>query len=243
MLSITQPGVRRVLDRLRTNFPTAYWRARNGVALAEWYGSALRTRLRGNAATEPYDAAFWDFHETGDWDGFARTILHYYPARSIVDVGCGQGLALHGLARVDPTLQLRGFDSSRAALERAQSRGLTVQPLDLVALTKRDAETRARDMRSFDLALCLEVAEHLPAWHSGKLLTLLTGTRQIVFSAAHPNQGGRLHVNERPASYWIERFGRRGFHLSPSNDEFRSAVARLALPPWFGQNVNAFTRA
>jgi hypothetical protein len=47
----------------------------------------------------------------------------------------------------------------------------------------------ASRIASFDLAVCLEVAEHIPAWHSGKLLTILAGAPRLIFSAAQPNQG------------------------------------------------------
>src|SRR5919198_1852416 len=98
------PRLRSTLDWLRGRFPTAYWRVRNAVALAELY--ALRLRGPGGRA-DAYDEAFWDFHAAGDWVGFARVVLTYVAARSIADVGCGQGVTLAGFASFDPTLQLR----------------------------------------------------------------------------------------------------------------------------------------
>jgi SAM-dependent methyltransferase len=228
------PWLRRTLDGLRRRFPTAYWRGRNAVALAEWWWARRQPDV--------YDDAFWDFHEPGDWDGFAALILRYCPARSVVDVGCGQGALLDGLRRADPSLTLLGYDSSPTARSRAQSRGLSVDPLDVVALTDAEASALAGRIASFDLVLCLEVAEHIPARYSGKLLTILSGAPRLVFSAAHPNQGGQLHVNEQPARYWIDRFAQRGFRLSPVDEALRNGLQALALPPWYKENIRVLDR-
>ena len=91
----------------------------------------------------------------------------------------------------------------------------------------REAGTMAHRIAAFDLALCLEVAEHIPSWHSGKLLTMLAGARRLVFSAAVPNQGGQLHVNEQPDAL----LGRPSFgpRLEPGavrrRAEVRTAIA------------------
>ena len=207
---------------IRSAFPTLYWRARNALALGEFYAGRARRRMRG---TETYDDAFWDFHDVGDWEGFARAAIDVVHPTSVVDVGCGHGLALQGFARVDPTLRLQGFDDSDAALARARTRGVPVDRLDLVALSRRDAAVLARELASFDLVVCLEVAEHLPPWHSDKLLTVITAGTRLIFSAAHPLQGGRLHVNEQPAAYRIERLAARGFDLSAEDNGFRRRVA------------------
>jgi SAM-dependent methyltransferase len=223
-------------------FPATYCRVRNGAALAAWYGYRLGRRYSRGAGADEYGATFWDFHDSGDWEAFAELVLRHFPATSVVDIGCGHGLALHGFARVKPALALRGFDSSVTALERARARGLVVDRIDVVALSAREIAALVAQIGQVDLTLCLEVAEHLPSWHSGKLLDLLTCGRRLIFSAAHPNQGGRLHVNERHASYWIERLERRGFQIDPSDAGFRQELAKLSLPPWYAQNARVFVR-
>lgn len=235
-----EPVRRRVLNRLRAAFPTAYWRGRNAVAVLQLYTHRFRQPL---AAVDAYGDDFWNFHGRGDWDGFARVVLSHVTTRSIVDVGCGQGLTLAGFARLDPTLLLRGFDESPAALRRASERGLPVEPLDLLGLSGRQTARVAAELASFDLGICLEVAEHLPAWHSDKLLAIIAAPKRLVFSAAHPNQGGRFHVNEQPARYWIDRLAARGCSLAPADETFRRGITALDLPPWYGQNIHLFTRA
>jgi hypothetical protein len=52
--------------------------------------------------------------------------------------------------------------------------------------------------RTFDLALSLELAEHLPPECAGVLVDSLARLAPaVVFSAAVPFQGGVGHVNER----------------------------------------------
>lgn len=225
---------------MRRRFPDATCRARNAVALAAWYGD--RVRRGGRSKSDAYDDTFWDFHATGDWTGFARVVLRLFPSASVVDIGCGQGLALHALQQVNPALRLKGFDDSPTAVARARARHLDVSPLDILALTRGEARAFATTAEPFDLALCLEVAEHMPAWHGGKLLDVLTCGRRLIFSAAHPNQGGMRHVNERPAGYWIARLADRGFRLSPADAALRTDVAALALAPWYGENIHAFEK-
>ena len=241
---LARPWLRRRLDSFRRRFPTVYWRGRNAVALAEWWWARRQPpdHTPGRDAHDVYDGAFWDFHDTGDWEGFGALILRYFPARSIVDVGCGQGIVLEGFRRVDPSLELLGYDGSPTAHSRGQARGLSVDLLDVVAVSKTDAGAVADRIADFDLAICLEVAEHIPSWHSGKLLTMLAGARKLVFSAAHPNQGGKLHVNEQPARYWIDRLAAVGFRLSPFDEALRAELQSLALPPWYKENIHAFER-
>jgi len=111
-----------------------------------------------------------------------------------------------------------------------------------VALSGKDAAGLARDLTAFDAVLCLEVAEHLPPWHSDKLLTVITAGGRLIFSAAHPLQGGRLHVNEQPAGHWIARLRTRHFQLTADDDRFRQKIQELDLPPWYAHNVHLFER-
>lgn len=225
------------LARLRRRFPTAYWRARTVVARGEWW-----LRRHGIGRDDAYDDAFWDFHETGDWPAFGALVLRHWPVRSIVDVGCGHGLALDGLRRAAPSLRLRGYDASPTAIARARAHGLDVDPLDVAALSAAGAATLAAAVSAFDLTLCLEVAEHVPPRHLDKLLTIVTAAPRLLFSAAHPNQGGRLHVNEQPFGYWVDRLAARGFAPSAIDEALRADLQALPLAPWYKENLHAFER-
>lgn len=109
------------------------------------------------------------------------------PAR-VVDVGCGTGtwlatFAEHGAA----ILGLDGEYVDRSLLDIPEDRFVAV---DLAQPFQLDGR--------YDLALCLEVAEHLPADRAASLVDLLTGLAPtVLFSAAIPLQGGVNHVNEQ----------------------------------------------
>ena len=66
--------------------------------------------------------------------------------------------------------------------------------------------------RTFDLALSIEVAEHLPETAADTFVSYLTTLAPVVlFSAAVPGQGGWNHVNEQWPEYWAGRFVERGY--------------------------------
>lgn len=69
----------------------------------------------------------------------------------------------------------------------------------------------------WDLAICTEVAEHLPEAAADLLVGELCATAPtVVFSAATPGQGpygDGQHVNEQFEWYWEEKFKAHGFQL------------------------------
>lgn len=233
------PLILRRLHAVKRRAPRMYWRVRSGIALAAWFLARARRRL---GRRETFDEAFWQRHEVGDWDAAARTIVDLFNPRSVVDVGCGHGLLLSALARVRPELRLIGLDESTAALARARARGVPVRAFDVAGASGDRVASLVTELGACDLVVCLEVAEHLPPWHAGKLLRLLVLAPRVVFSAAHPNQGGHLHVNERPAEYWRARFETLSYEVSPLDGEFRRRLAQLDLPPWYAANAHVFDR-
>ena len=66
--------------------------------------------------------------------------------------------------------------------------------------------------RRFDLVLCLEVADHLPADSAPTLMDSLVSLGPVIlFSAAIPYQGGTHHLNEQWPLYWARYFDARGY--------------------------------
>ncbi len=129
-------------------------------------------------------------------------LREYLQPRSVVDLGCKHGEWLsvfreHGAARV------LGFDQPKR-----ESR-IIIDP----------TEFRSADLRHpvplsdrFDLAVCIEVAEHLPPASADPLVNTLTNLAPVVlFSGAVQHQGGHGHLNEQPRSYWRQKFAGRGF--------------------------------
>jgi hypothetical protein len=121
-----------------------------------------------------------------------------------VDIGCGVGAWLKVL-------------SERGASDILGIDGGWVESATLVipseCFLKRDLSTDdLRLDRRFDLAISLEVAEHLPAARAEGFIYQLTQLSDFVlFSAAIPGQGGINHINERWPEYWSGLFERLGY--------------------------------
>jgi hypothetical protein len=93
--------------------------------------------------------------------------------------------------------------------------------------------------RTFDIVLCLETGEHLPAEAADTLADSITEHVArggfIVFSAAVPGQEGTGHINCQPHEYWHTKFAGRGFEM---HDCIRPRIAQDArVSPWYRDNI------
>ena len=153
-----------------------------------------------------------------------------YPVRSAVDVGAGVGSWLavaceHGISDI-------------LALEGAWVRDLkTAVPAD--AYSYVDVGDPPAISRRFDLAVCLEVAEHLPPTSAEQLVETLVGLSDVVlFAAAIRHQGGTHHVNEQWPCDWADRFRARNYFAW---DGLRWSLWRNSrVPFWYRQNILLF---
>jgi len=87
--------------------------------------------------------------------------------------------------------------------------------------------------QKFEIVSCIEVAEHLPRRSAKPLVRSLVShsTDSILFSAAHPGQGGVGHVNERPAAYWEALFAEQGWLKSDTETEIIKLALRISHAP------------
>ena len=141
-------------------------------------------------------------------------ILRRFPdTQLVVDLGAGTGA--HVAAFEKRGLDCTGYEYSATAREIAAERlGVRVRPFDLTEPAPWGGER-------YDLALSLEVGEHLPPELGDKLVaTCVEAAPHVLFSAAPPGQGGQGHINEQPKAYWMERFARHGYRL----DEAQTAA-------------------
>jgi SAM-dependent methyltransferase len=151
-------------------------------------------------------------------------LLH--PA-SVIDIGCGVGTwGAEFKAQGVPTVT--GVDGDY--VDRGQLQ------------ISRD-EFRARDLEQpivlaerYDLAVCLEVGEHLtPERGPGLVEDLTSLAPAVLFSAAVPLQGGTSHINERWQDYWADQFLKHGYG---PRDCIRPVVwDNPAVEPWYAQNM------
>ena len=149
---------------------------------------------------------------------------------SVCDVGCGQGAWLRVFleAGVEDTVGVDGDWIDDNSL---------VIPVS--SFHRVDLSRSFRLDRCFDLAMSLEVAEHLPESRSTSFVEDLTRLAPLVlFSAAIPRQGGTHHINEQWQSYWVAIFAEYGFEAC---DVLRPLIWNNAdVACWYRQNIILF---
>lgn len=182
----------------------------------------------------PYDAAYYADLAAGARRSAEQVLPLVFRAAapaSVVDFGCGSGEWLAVAARLG--VEIIGVDGPWVAEET-----LEIAPERFVAA---DLARPVELGRRFDLALCLEVAEHLPPDAAPTLVKTLTRHAPVVlFSAAIPGQGGTEHMNEAWPNSWAAHFDRFGFDCQ---DAVRAAVwADPSVEPWYRQNLLLFVR-
>jgi hypothetical protein len=155
------------------------------------------------------------------------TLRDLFAPSSVIDVGGGEGwwAAEFGCAKM--TNVDRELSSTLAPGVTHVLRDLA-DPLALANLIA--------DVGAHDVALCLEVAEHLPGPLGLPLVNSLCALAPIVvFSAAIPGQGGHGHVNEQWPGYWAWCFDQCEFVVS---GELRWRFwGDPRVEPWYQQNL------
>jgi SAM-dependent methyltransferase len=165
-------------------------------------------------------------------------VLDIHPARSVVDVGCGIGgwvkaFAEHGIANaigIDGTY----VDRKQLMIDERQFAAQDLnRELDTADLCRRYGD---KETGRFDLAISLEVAEHLEPARSESLVRDLCGLADVVlFAAAIPFQGGAGHINERWQSWWAQKFTDNGY--DPFDVLRRDIWGRRDIAWWYKQNT------
>lgn len=125
--------------------------------------------------------------------------------KSVVDLGCGSGSFLYAFKQ-NGVKQVLGLDGKWANLS------LIKKYLNEEEFAYVDLEQFSVEGRRFDLAINLEVAEHLSAASADQHVENLTKLSDIIlFSAAIPFQGGQNHINEQWPSYWADKFRKHDY--------------------------------
>lgn len=166
-----------------------------------------------------------------DYDLVADFLLNRLAFESAIDVGCGNGFLLERFHAAGKSIA-----------------GVDISPDVSQLIGKRlNGAIRVADfgaaVGSFDLACCVEVAEHIAPDRSLSLVETLARVARswIYFSAAPEGQAGRGHINCRPHSDWLEWFEVRGWHLETERtEELREHLTKLQLAPWLRSNSFLF---
>ncbi|MCA6074592.1 methyltransferase domain-containing protein [Fulvivirga sedimenti] len=176
-----------------------------------------------------YDSEFY-----GDRDARTRysaerligRVLELTDPNSVVDLGCGVGTWLK-VFKEKGIAEVMGLEGSWVNVDNVVigkdefMHAELKQPLSL--------------QRKFDLAISLEVAEHLEEEYAEQFVINLTSLAPLIlFSAAIPFQGGVKHFNEQWPSYWQSIFKKHGYILL---DTIRPHVWNdPRVESWYAQN-------
>jgi SAM-dependent methyltransferase len=153
-----------------------------------------------------YDQS-WHVHFSEDSSRAAQRILSYvigtFSPRSYLDVGSGIG----NWARTAQDLGVADVLAVDGPWTKREN--LAIDPSCFRVV---DLERRQDFGRRFDLAISVEVAEHVSESAADDFVATLTDHADLVlFGAAIPGQGGYQHINEQWQSYWIAKFVSKGF--------------------------------
>lgn len=173
-----------------------------------------------------FDASIYDarFYETRGrqhhhYRKYAQCLLDLFgPFRSVLDLGAGNGYFAHVFSEA-------GAEAHMVELSEA-----------VLPYVFDDVECRIHDLRepldygrTFELVLCIEVAEHLPESAADALCGTIARHvgRLLVFTSAPPGQGGDGHINCQPGEYWKEKLAGRGLTFAGlATDRLKTAWAR-----------------
>lgn len=124
--------------------------------------------------------------------------------KDVVDVGCGHGILMDGLS-----VESVGIEASDEGTRQTKERGYEVHQLDL--------RFQLDFKRRFDLAISIEVAEHLEEEYADIFVDNLISLSDRILVTASPKVE-RYHYNPQPKSYWIDKFSANGFQLSETTN-------------------------
>jgi len=188
--------------------------------------------------TKIYDQKFFNNAlklEAGSAQAFVDCLIKHFAPRSVIDIGCGIGLYLAEFAK--NKIEILGYDGSPAAIN-----GSLVG--DKIKL--HDLSEPLNLSHGFDLCLCLEVAEHLPAADADSLISTLTKLSDtIIFTAATPGQGSKSigHINEQLPEYWQEKFKNKNFIINKIlTKQIKKELISAQVIWWLTKNLMIFKK-
>ena len=187
-----------------------------------------------------------DFFDSNQEEGLSMTIWSVplfqkiFNFKSLIDVGSATGHYLKTCidAGVDDVM---GLEGSPEAFKK-----LIVDKKYVIMHDFRDPYTFHR---KWDLAISIEVAEHIDGIYADNYVKILTDSSDtVLLTAAPPGQGGTAHVNEQPQEWWIARFSTFGFAYDKATTrQVKEGIEEaeekgFGVAPWLKPNVMVFRR-
>lgn len=155
--------------------------------------------------------------------------------RSIIDVGSGEGAWINTMSHRFPSaLDLTAIDLQPHRSEYFEQ--LSSSKLNFEFILRDFEKDHTLPNQNYDLAICLEVLEHLQTQTAEQLAAeFAKNCSVLIFSAAVKGQGGTGHINENSLDYWIRLFQQNDFIAL---DILRPKLARnKQVPDYYKQNM------
>ncbi len=185
--------------------------------------------------SQTYDSGFFETQKVGSLQSaevVVPIVTQLVRPKAVVDVGCGCGTWL-SVFKHEGADRILGIDGDYVDASSLLIPSDCFRAVDLSHPITLDEK--------FDLAVCLEVAEHLPNACAQPLIGFLCNLAPVVlFSAALPTQDGTHHVNEQWPEYWSALFGRHGYVRI---DAVRKLIWKdRRVDWWYRQNIFLYVR-
>lgn len=178
----------------------------------------------------------WTEQEMGSALSLGKYLNKKYKPTSVIDIGCGSGVFL---------LEFINNDIDTLGVDGEPEGGKLIPNFKQVDL--RQLETKEVFEKEYDLAICLEVAEHLHEEYADTFVDVVsTPSNRIIFSAAKPGQVGTNHYNCQTKEYWLEKFAKYGFSRNEEESEELLTYMRkdkvFLEAPWLEDNIMVLKR-
>ena len=196
---------------------------------------SLNNSKDNNVSNDIYGDIFYEDNQYSSFVSGLNVLKKLLPEllpKSIVDFGCGTGTWLAAAKAINRNIEVVGVDGDYVNRDMLMIDESSFIPFDL---------TGAIDLgRKFDLAISLEVAEHIDKEYADRFIdNICRHSDTIIFSAAHVGQGGDGHVNEQPIEYWIDKFSNRGYKLTDIREQFKN---NPDIDWWYKDNMVLFIK-
>lgn len=155
-----------------------------------------------------YDAKFQKslkVQNTHSANAIVPLVMRLVSPKSVIDIGCGTGVWLDVFQKQGNVSNIIGVDG-----DYIKDDLLLIEPEKFL---KHDFEKSPfKTDQYYDLAISIEVAEHLSVKCADGFVESLTCLAPVVlFSAAIPYQGGTGHINEQWQDWWAKKFADQNF--------------------------------
>ena len=160
----------------------------------------------------------------------AQWIATELAPETVLDIGCGPGTYVRAMraAGIDAT----GIDTDERVVGKAHLQQQSLFNLE----------------RQAELVICLEVAEHIdPAQSEAVAQSVAAAVAPggtLIWSAAHPGQGGTGHINCQPKAYGSKQLQAAGLERDEETEQVLLTYIESGYHMgWFRQNAMVFYRA